>query len=113
MYLVGLILLNDCSYDLIFILVRANLSENPRVQLSKREMMAQIGALTLAGHETTANTLTWMLWELANHPDFQETLREEIREKRKEIALRESGADFSIEDLEGMQFLQAVIKVCS
>ncbi len=78
--------------------------------------MAQMGALVLAGHETTANTLTWMLWELAKHPDFQETLRDEIRAKREDMNLRDVGdsaatCDFSMDDLESMPFLQAIVKV--
>lgn len=97
------------------VIVRANVSENPSSQLSKQEIMAQIGALILAGHETTANTLTWMLWELARHPNHQDTLRAEIRDKRREIALRETvdangNSDFTLEDLESMPFLQAIVK---
>lgn len=77
-----------------------------------------MAALTLAGHETTANTLTWLLWELAKHPHIQDRLREEIREKREEISLRDfrgneddEDADFRMDDLEGMPFLQALLKV--
>lgn len=74
-----------------------------------------MGALTLAGHETTANTLTWLLWELSKHPQFQDRLREEIRDKREEINSRDIGAvassrDFSMDDLESMPFLQAALK---
>ena len=87
------------------------MSENPSLQLSKKEMVAQMGALTFAGHETTANTLSWMLWELAKHPEFQDMLRIEIREKRAEIAVEGSHVDFSVDDLENMPFLQALIKV--
>ena len=92
------------------------MSENPSLQLSRKEMMAQMGALTLAGHETTANTLSWMLWELAKHPHFQDKLRSEIRDKKEEVSLRETGViasqvDFCIDDLESMPFLQAVVKV--
>ena len=100
----------------VHFIVRANVSENPSSQLSKKEIMAQIGALILAGHETTANTLTWMLWELARHSNFQDTLRAEIRDKRREIDLRNTvdpngNSDFTLEDLESMSFLQAIVKV--
>lgn len=72
--------------------------------------MSEMAALTLAGHETTANTLTWLLWELSKQPALQHKLRQEIQEKRDE--LNERGAeDFSMEDLEGMPFLQALLKV--
>ena len=73
-------------------------------------MRAQVTAMTLGGHETTANTLSWMLWELAKHPQIQEELRQEIAGKRKSTT--ESGAyELTLEDLESLPVLQAVIKV--
>lgn len=73
-------------------------------------MVAQMSALTLAGHETTASTVSWLLYELANHPDFQDKIREEIVQKRSELIAR-GDPDFSMEDLESMESLQAAIKV--
>lgn len=90
--------------------VRANASEDPRSKLSEEEMVSQMSAFTLAGHETTANTITWMLWELSKHPDYQDKMRAEIRQKRTEATAR-GDADFTIEDLESMEYLQAAIKV--
>lgn len=72
-------------------------------------MVSQMATLTLAGHETTANTITWLLWELAKHPDFQDKLRGEIAQKRAEIAAR-GGFDFTMDDLESMTYLQAALK---
>lgn len=69
-----------------------------------------MSALTLAGHETTASTVSWLLYELANHPDFQDKIREEIVQKRSELIAR-GDPDFSMEDLESMESLQAAIKV--
>ncbi len=60
-----------------------------------------------AGHETTANSLTWTLYELAKRPDLQTKLRDEVKDMEKAI----SGADFSVPDLESMPYLQAVMKV--
>jgi alkylphenol/PAH-inducible cytochrome P450 monooxygenase len=88
------------------------MSENPSLQLSKEEMISQMAVFTLAGHETTANTLTWLLWELAKVPHFQHKLREEIQQKREEIIARDGeAADFRMEDLESMPLLQALLKV--
>ena len=89
---------------------RTNSSENPKTQLSDEEMVAQMSAITLAGHETTAHVLTWILYELARHPEAQETLRREISQKRGEINAR-GEKDFEMEDLESMEYLQAIIKV--
>lgn len=69
-----------------------------------------MSTLTLAGHETTANTIAWMLYELAKHPDYQDKMRTEIALKRAEITAR-GDADFTMEDLESLEYLQAAIKV--
>ena len=82
------------------------------MQLSKAEMVAQMATLTIAGHETTANTLTWLLWELAKQPKYQDQLRDEIKHKHEEVVDRDGeGSDFRMEDLESMPFLQALLKV--
>lgn len=77
-------------------------------------MVSEMSGLTIAGHETTANTITWLLWELAKLPSLQDQLRQEIKDKWEEIAQKNGpGIDFSMEDLEGMSFLQALLKVCT
>ena len=67
-------------------LVRANASQNPATKLNEEETISQMAAFTLAGHETTANTITWLLYELAKNPDIQNKLRIEIQEKRAEVS---------------------------
>ncbi|EKM52322.1 uncharacterized protein PHACADRAFT_211594 [Phanerochaete carnosa HHB-10118-sp] len=95
--------------DVLSLLVRANMSESLKMRLSDEETRSQIGTMTLSGHETTTNTLTWMLWGLSKRVDIQDGLRGEIAEKRREISA--SGAcDSTLEDLESMPLLQAVIK---
>ncbi|KIP01271.1 hypothetical protein PHLGIDRAFT_123499 [Phlebiopsis gigantea 11061_1 CR5-6] len=76
--------------DIMSILVRANASEDARVRLSAGEMAAQMSAMMLAGHETAANTLAWLLWELARHPACQDRLRAEIAGRRREAVLEET-----------------------
>ena len=49
-------------------------------------MLAEMHSLTVAGHETTSNTLTWMLYELARHPEYQDRMHAEIVAKRAEVA---------------------------
>lgn len=66
--------------------------------------------LTFAGHETTASTLSWMFWELAKHPKYQNRMREEIRATRAAIMAR--GDDrFTIDDLDSMTTVLNAIKV--
>lgn len=64
----------------------------------------------LAGHETSATTLCWVLLELARHSDIQTKLRAEIRSTERAIHAR-GGSDFAAADLDGMPYLAAVLKV--
>ena len=82
----------------------------------------------LAGHETTAKAvgpylkpcstepsqtlqLTFGLWELAKHRDFQDKLRAEINETLAKINAR-GDTDFTADDFESMPYLVAFTKVC-
>lgn len=66
--------------------------------------------MLLAGFETTATSLTWTLFELALHPHVQEKLRQEIRQKEREIKAR-GDINFAASDFEDMPYLTAVLKV--
>ncbi|KAK0453046.1 cytochrome P450 [Armillaria borealis] len=74
--------------DIMSLLVKANVSENPKTQLSEEELLSQMNTIMFAGHETTANTLSWTFLELARHPEVQDQLRAEIREKERVIFTR-------------------------
>ncbi len=52
----------------------------------------------LAGHETTASTLSWLLYELAAHPEHQAIIREEVKHSYHD-------------DYDSLPFLNAAIKV--
>jgi cytochrome P450 len=64
----------------------------------------------LAGHETTANSVTWALYELARHPEFQNEVRKEIEATRAQAAQRGDG-ELSVADLDSMKYLLALMKV--
>ena len=64
----------------------------------------------LAGHETTASTMNWLLWELSKDAEYQTLCREEIARIRAEVVAR-GDRDFSIADLENMPHIVAIIKV--
>ena len=72
--------------------------------------MAEMFTLTVAGHETSANTLTFLAYELARHPDYQERMREEIIARYKQVEGRE-GSELTIEDLESLTLTMNAIKV--
>ena len=61
----------------------------------------------LAGHETTANALSWALLELAQAPSIQDRLRAEILAARS----ARSTAYLTADDMHAMPFLNAVVQV--
>ena len=69
-------------------------------------------SLTLAGHETTASTLSWLLYELSKHPEYQAKMREEIRAFRAKVTAR-GDTRFTIDDLDSMTAVVNAIKVGS
>lgn len=63
-----------------------------------------------AGHDTTSSTLSWALYELAKHPDYQRQLREEIWATKKQ-AVERGDAELTVADLDSMRYLTALMKV--
>lgn len=64
--------------------------------------------LITAGHDTTAASVTWTLWELAKNPDSQDRLREDIKQARQRMGHK---GDFTAADYDAMPIVNATIKV--
>ncbi|KAG7093241.1 hypothetical protein E1B28_006927 [Marasmius oreades] len=91
--------------DILSILVRANWVEDPRKRLSEEEILAQMSTLIQAGHHTTGYTLSWILYELAAHPEDQAKVYEEIKQ------LRERNPEgFTSSEYDSMNHFTLVIK---
>ncbi|KAI0644554.1 PAH-inducible cytochrome P450 monooxygenase PC-PAH 4 [Trametes meyenii] len=95
--------------DMMNVLIRANVSSDAKMRLSDEELLAEMFTLTFAGHETTATALTFLLYELARHPDYQTRLRKDIREARGRVKAR-GDSDFTVEDLDNIPSLVNAIK---
>ncbi|KAG6812535.1 hypothetical protein H0H92_002304 [Tricholoma furcatifolium] len=104
----GALLEGKNNKDILSLLVRANASENEATQLTEEEMLAQMRTILLAGHETSATSLCWVLLELARHPEWQQKLRDEIRST--ELASGRKYSSFTASDLDGMECLAAILK---
>lgn len=90
--------------------VRANASADPQTRLSDAELMAEMFTLTLAGQETTASSLTFIAYELAKHPEYQEQMRKEIQDRRA-LVLSRGDTSFTVEDLDSLTLSMNAIKV--
>ncbi|PBK89327.1 cytochrome P450 [Armillaria gallica] len=77
--------------DLLNILARARSAG----KMQDDEIEAQLMTLIIAGHETSGTSLTWLLYELAVHSEYQSIIRAELNQSN---------------EYDSMPFLNAVIK---
>jgi cytochrome P450 len=64
--------------DLLSVLLKA-VDEDSGLGMSDRQLRDEMMTLFLAGHETTANALTWTWYVLSKHPDVEAKLSDELR----------------------------------
>jgi len=72
-------------------------------QMNDKQVRDEAMTLFLAGHETTANALTWTLYLLSQHPDILETLCQEV-----DAVLGTRRA--TMDDLKSLTYTEQVIK---
>jgi cytochrome P450 len=65
--------------DLLGMLMAAT-DETGQVRMSDQELRDEVATLVLAGHETTAQTLSWTFMLLSRHPEIERRVVAEIRE---------------------------------
>jgi cytochrome P450 len=88
--------------DLLAAMMQA-VDEEDGSGMTDRELRDETMTLLLAGHETTANALTWTFMLLAKHPETEQRLREEIA-----TVLR--GAPPTTDDLPRLPWLNQVVQ---
>lgn len=89
--------------DLLQRLLTAVDPENEDSQLSDKEIRDQLMTLFLAGHETTSHALTWTWYLLAQNPQAEEKLHQELDQVL-------AGRAPSYEDLSSLPYTEQVIK---
>ncbi|KAH7096526.1 cytochrome P450 [Auriculariales sp. MPI-PUGE-AT-0066] len=95
---------NVAGKDILSLLMQANLAEDLPAdrRLPDSGVVSQIPTLLIAGHETTANTMSWAMYSLAIQPSVQKKLREE---------LLEIGGDApTLDALNTLPYLDAVVR---
>jgi cytochrome P450 len=65
--------------DLLSMLLLAEDSDKLGEHMSDIEVRDQVMTLFFAGHETTANALTWSFWLLARHPEIERELHTKLQ----------------------------------
>ncbi|KAJ7931394.1 cytochrome P450 [Mycena leptocephala] len=90
--------------DIISILMKDNSNASSNESLSEDEIIGQLNNLVFAATDTTSSALSRILHILAQRPDAQEKLRQEIRSAQQE------GVDFSYDQLVSLQYLDAICR---
>jgi cytochrome P450 len=72
--------------------------------MNDEQLRDEVMTLFLAGHETTANALTWALYLIATHPEAEERLRQEL----DEVLGPDRGAP-TIQDLPRLAYTKMVV----
>ncbi|XP_050001948.1 cytochrome P450 4F6-like [Alexandromys fortis] len=75
-------------------------------ELSDEAIRAEADTFMFGGHDTTASGLSWTLYNLARHPEYQERCRQEVRELLRDREPEEIEWD----DLAQLPFLTMCIK---
>ena len=91
----------DDRGDLLSMLLLAQDTEGDGTGMSDRQLRDEAMTLFLAGHETTANALTWTFYLLSQNPDAEARLHAELDAM--------SNAPLGAEDLPRLPYTRAVI----
>ncbi|XP_051828004.1 ultra-long-chain fatty acid omega-hydroxylase [Antechinus flavipes] len=75
-------------------------------QLSDEDIRAEADTFMFEGHDTTSSGLSWVLFNLARHPEYQDKCREEIQE----IMKGRDTDEIEWDDLAQMPFITMCIK---
>ncbi|KAF9019110.1 cytochrome P450 [Hymenopellis radicata] len=87
--------------DILTILLNNSRTTNESERLSGQVLLENISTFLMVGHETTACTTNFALYELAGHPDVQSKLRQEIHEL---------GSDLNYDGISNLPYLDAVTR---
>ena len=88
--------------DLLSVLLAA-VDEESGARMSDRQLRDEVMTLFLAGHETTANALTWAWYLLSRHPEVEEKLADELRHVL-------AGRTPSVSDFAALPYTEMVIR---
>ncbi|XP_041486152.1 cytochrome P450 4F5 isoform X1 [Microtus oregoni] len=92
------------SLDFIDVLLLAK--DEHGKELSDEDIRAEADTFMFGGHDTTASGLSWILYNLARHPEYQERCRQEVQELLRDREPEEIEWD----DLAQLPFLTMCIK---
>jgi len=91
--------------DVLSMLMTAEDGETPGMKLTDKQIHDHLLTFIAAGHETTANALSWTLYLLSEHPEVRAKLQEEITS----VLGTDPARVPTVEDLAKMPYLDWVL----
>jgi len=88
--------------DLMSMLLMAQDEEHDGGSMNDKQLRDEVMTIFLAGHETTANALTWTWYLLSEHPEIEEQLHYELKNVL-------NGRPPSIADVASLQYTEMVL----
>jgi cytochrome P450 len=88
--------------DVLSLLMQARDDETQR-QMTEKQLRDEVLTLLIAGHETTANVLSWIFYLLADAPEVDRRLHEEAR------AVLDGREGFTAGDVDRLEYARHVI----
>ena len=73
-------------------------------ELTDADVSGNVFTMLLAGEDTTANTLAWLIWLLARHPEAARRARDEVR-----AALGPAGVPQTLEQCSTLDYVEACV----
>ncbi|KAK0472202.1 cytochrome P450 [Armillaria novae-zelandiae] len=91
--------------DIVNVLAMSYLADDVKKRMSDQEIDSQLATFVLAGYDTIAGAIAWLLYELSRHPEVQMKVREEIA-----TAKSKAPGALTWDDYDAMSWLNAAIK---
>ncbi|KAI0822979.1 cytochrome P450 [Trametes gibbosa] len=95
---------NDDAKDIMSVLLQANMAASEEDRLPDDELLGQMSSIIFAAMDTTSNSMARTLHLLAEHPDVQEKLREEL------LTATTINRRFDYDQLHALPYLDAVCR---
>lgn len=89
--------------DLLSLLMQAR-DDQTNVQMTEKQLRDEVLTLLIAGHETTANVLSWIFYLLSQRPEVDQRMHEEAK------AVLGERAAFGAEDLDRLVYTRRVMQ---
>lgn len=97
--------------DLISLLLESNVTQDDKKHFySRQDMIGECYSIFRAGEDTTATEASFVLYNLAQNPEAQEKVREEIRSIAQSSGQTLENFEIKFDDLNKLKYVDNVIK---